>query len=242
MPHRLDDNLQWQCSICQCIVPTFETHSHLMTCFDSNSESTDSEEPCLPIVFEEPVFQKKMLPMEAKSLSKASRQARPKTKKLERPTPNITHPIIDQVSSPKSSPELAIQKKIEDRSPLLGKSYSSKKLKPSEKTRVYETKQSVSEIKLKECSFKTSLEKPSYQEFETNLPIKDEASQKRDKSHTTEISQSGKIESRENSNFQNASNGGKHLVEALTNISIASKEVEEAIIQENAKQSKVNKP
>lgn len=87
VPHRLDDNLHWRCSSCHSFVATHETHLHLNSCL----EQIEISDPILsPLSDQE--FDKKLLCIEIKPMD---RHQRPRTKKLERPTPNLKHPVIN---------------------------------------------------------------------------------------------------------------------------------------------------
>ena len=77
LPHRLNDNLHWRCQSCQTQVSTHETEKHLKSCWNKFDESDDS----------------KMMIVGHKSDPKD----RPRTKKLETPTPNIKHPVIEAI-------------------------------------------------------------------------------------------------------------------------------------------------
>lgn len=77
IPARLQDDLHWKCSSCRSLVATNETHNHLMGCFDTILDSLldESKDKNLRAIME--------------------LDDRPRTKRLERPTPNIRHPVID---------------------------------------------------------------------------------------------------------------------------------------------------
>lgn len=100
-PHRLSDNLHWRCSTCNSLVTTSETGAHLIHClidivgpfigsgFLSNP-LTPEHLGCLP---RSPHMQSTVQqPVQRRS------NDRPRTKKLERPTPNIKHPVIDETT------------------------------------------------------------------------------------------------------------------------------------------------
>jgi hypothetical protein len=88
VPHRLDDNLHWRCSSCNTFVATHETHLHLNSCL----EQIEILDPILsPLSDQE--FDKKLLCIQIKPMD---RHQRPRTKTLERPTPNLKHPVINE--------------------------------------------------------------------------------------------------------------------------------------------------
>lgn len=103
VPHRLQDDLRWKCSICRSLIATNETHSHLMSCcFDSFLDTLldDSRSTIMQL------------------------DDRPKTKRLERPTPNIRHPVIDAINCDKRhgrSSDLNFFDKIQSKSIICGR-------------------------------------------------------------------------------------------------------------------------
>lgn len=104
-PHRLEDNLRWICHTCNAVVPTHETHSHLVNCFGNFSEipNDDHASSASPLTILSPLvgereFDERELAeaMETKQLrTKSEKLVRPRTKRLERPTPNLNHPVIE---------------------------------------------------------------------------------------------------------------------------------------------------
>ncbi|XP_074600551.1 uncharacterized protein LOC141854676 [Brevipalpus obovatus] len=86
LPHRLTDNLRWRCTICNVLVSTSDTHNHLMTCVLDTALNIESDR------------RKRSMQSNINNSNHNNRpQDRPRTKRLERPTPNLRHPVIESL-------------------------------------------------------------------------------------------------------------------------------------------------
>lgn len=125
--HRLDDNLLWQCSSCREVVPTHKTRSHLVSCFKICTKVKTILFPFSQLEFDQEFnsMEKSIVPNSIVPNS-INRQPRPRTKKLERPTPNLKHPVINDHETKES--------KICCKEKQLGRSHDVEKSKSKTKT------------------------------------------------------------------------------------------------------------
>ncbi|XP_053204322.1 uncharacterized protein LOC128388886 isoform X2 [Panonychus citri] len=97
-PHRLRDNLHWRCSTCNTLVATSETGAHLIGCLLELVGTYIDSELKVDSVDSNSVYSFQTDHQIMNSTTNVQRRSsdRPRTKKLERPTPNIIHPVINE--------------------------------------------------------------------------------------------------------------------------------------------------